>query len=195
MIGSVRGRIASKTPPQLMVDVGGLGYELARVSNAMLGWGTFLLLILSLLVFIIYYFNVTSVQMFPVKDPKPMGNDAILPDNDGIKPVYSDERDIWTEQLTKNEEPVPEPVITKVPMLDLDIQPVTDSKPREEPVFIVEEPRGETDEIAEQLVGAALEGWRLLAGNQQDQQGAAAHAAWDGTGGAAIQFHAQGPCL
>jgi Holliday junction DNA helicase RuvA len=28
MIGSVRGRLASKTPPQLMVDVGGLGYEL-----------------------------------------------------------------------------------------------------------------------------------------------------------------------
>jgi Holliday junction DNA helicase RuvA len=28
MIGSVRGRIASKTPPQLTVDVGGLGYEL-----------------------------------------------------------------------------------------------------------------------------------------------------------------------
>jgi Holliday junction DNA helicase RuvA len=28
MIGSVHGRIASKTPPQLTVDVGGLGYEL-----------------------------------------------------------------------------------------------------------------------------------------------------------------------
>jgi len=28
MIGSLRGRIASKSPPQLMVDVGGLGYEL-----------------------------------------------------------------------------------------------------------------------------------------------------------------------
>ena len=28
MIGSVRGRIASKTPPQLRVDVGGIGYEL-----------------------------------------------------------------------------------------------------------------------------------------------------------------------
>jgi len=28
MIGSLRGRIASKTPPQLTVDVGGLGYEL-----------------------------------------------------------------------------------------------------------------------------------------------------------------------
>jgi Holliday junction DNA helicase RuvA len=28
MIGSVHGRIASKTPPQLTVEVGGLGYEL-----------------------------------------------------------------------------------------------------------------------------------------------------------------------
>jgi holliday junction DNA helicase RuvA len=28
MIGSVRGRIAAKSPPQLTVDVGGLGYEL-----------------------------------------------------------------------------------------------------------------------------------------------------------------------
>jgi len=28
MIGAVRGRIASKTPPQLTVEVGGLGYEL-----------------------------------------------------------------------------------------------------------------------------------------------------------------------
>ncbi len=28
MIGSVRGRIVSKTPPQLMVEAGGLGYEL-----------------------------------------------------------------------------------------------------------------------------------------------------------------------
>jgi holliday junction DNA helicase RuvA len=28
MIGSVRGRIASKTPPQLMVEVGGVGYEI-----------------------------------------------------------------------------------------------------------------------------------------------------------------------
>ena len=28
MIGSIRGRITSKTPPQLTVEVGGLGYEL-----------------------------------------------------------------------------------------------------------------------------------------------------------------------
>ncbi len=28
MIGSLRGRIASKTPPQLTIEVGGVGYEL-----------------------------------------------------------------------------------------------------------------------------------------------------------------------
>jgi holliday junction DNA helicase RuvA len=28
MIGSIRGRIASKTPPQLMLEVGGVGYEI-----------------------------------------------------------------------------------------------------------------------------------------------------------------------
>ena len=28
MIGSIRGRVASKTPPQLMVEVGGIGYEI-----------------------------------------------------------------------------------------------------------------------------------------------------------------------
>lgn len=28
MIGSIRGRIASKTPPQLLVEVGGVGYEI-----------------------------------------------------------------------------------------------------------------------------------------------------------------------
>ncbi len=56
---------------------GGLGYNLAVLSDGLFGWGTFLILILSLFVFIIFYFNVTAIPLF-VEDPKPMGNDAIL---------------------------------------------------------------------------------------------------------------------
>ena len=63
------------------VSRGGLGYELAYIADGMLGWGTFLLLILSLIIFIIYFFNVTVIDLFAIKDPKPMGNAAILPDD------------------------------------------------------------------------------------------------------------------
>lgn len=40
---------------------GGLGFNLAIVFESLLGWGTFLLLILSFIVFIIFFFDVTSV--------------------------------------------------------------------------------------------------------------------------------------
>ncbi len=40
---------------------GGIGYELALMLEGLIGWGTILLLIFSLLVFIIYYFNITSM--------------------------------------------------------------------------------------------------------------------------------------
>ncbi len=40
---------------------GGIGYELALLFNSLLGWGTFLFLIFSLVVFVIYFFNVTSL--------------------------------------------------------------------------------------------------------------------------------------
>ena len=43
---------------------GGIGFELALLFDGMLGWGTFLLLAFSLFVFVIYYFNVTSLIGF-----------------------------------------------------------------------------------------------------------------------------------
>src|SRR5688500_10477509 len=103
---------------------GGLGYNLALLSDGMFGWGTFLILILSLFVFIIFYFNVTSIPMF-IKDPKPMGNDAILDDekredDDPLFSSYTDDKDNWPDlvepkvKLPKGETPmvlktVPEP--------------------------------------------------------------------------------------
>ncbi|HMI68059.1 MAG TPA: DNA translocase FtsK 4TM domain-containing protein, partial [Cyclobacteriaceae bacterium] len=67
---------------------GGLGYQLALISDGLFGWGTLLILVLSLFIFIIFYFNVTAIRAFHVRDPKPMGNDALLSEEDGIKPTY-----------------------------------------------------------------------------------------------------------
>ena len=43
---------------------GGIGYEFTLILDSLLGWGTFILLLLSLFVFIIYYFDVTSLLGF-----------------------------------------------------------------------------------------------------------------------------------
>jgi len=143
---------------------GGLGYELAKISDGLFGWGTFLILILTLFIFIIYYFNITAINAFQVKDPKPMGLDAIVPEDDlKFKPTYTDDRDNWPDQV--GDEEIPEPVlIVKDPVAEtplavneitLDVENST-PKPEKvsEPVFTVEEPKTETDELAEQLVEA-----------------------------------------
>ncbi|WKV13007.1 FtsK/SpoIIIE family DNA translocase [Marivirga harenae] len=46
---------------------GGIGYELAVLFNSLFGWGTYLVLILSLLIFIVFYFDVTSLLSFQSK--------------------------------------------------------------------------------------------------------------------------------
>ena len=141
---------------------GGLGYELARISDGLFGWGTFLILVLSLFIFIIYFFNVTSINAFQIKDPKPMGNAAIMPEEDDIKfrPAYTEDSDNWPLQKEEENDPIlvlkttPEP--TLVPLvqdLKLDIEPPKKpEKPKAEPVFIVEEPKTDTEILADQLV-------------------------------------------
>lgn len=137
---------------------GGLGYELAKISDSLLGWGTFMILVLSLFIFIIYFFNVTAINAFQVKNPKPIGNDALLPDDDKIEPTYTDDRDNWPNQ---QEEEVPEPVLlvkpvaepVKTPDIQLEVEPSkTEKIEKDEPLFTIEEPVLETDVVAEKLV-------------------------------------------
>lgn len=140
---------------------GGLGFELAKISTGLFGWGTFMILALSLFIFIIYFFNITAINAFQVKDPKPMGNDAILTDDLELKPTYSDERDNWPEQKTEDE--IPEPVLVTKPVeeipvtkeVSLDVNAVKAEKAEiDEPLFTVEETKDDTEELAEQLVEA-----------------------------------------
>ncbi|MBT1696337.1 DNA translocase FtsK [Fulvivirgaceae bacterium PWU4] len=149
---------------------GGLGYQLAVLSEGMFGWGTFLILILSLFIFIIFYFNITAIPAFQPKDPKPMGTDAIVSDEDpkqGEDPLfsaYNDEKDNWPE-IVKGGEIIPEPVIAaKIPdivpepvaagvqELKLEIEKPVKKEVKAEPTFTVEEPVVDTDKLAEQLV-------------------------------------------
>lgn len=140
---------------------GGLGYQLALISHGLLGWGTFLLLVLSLFIFIIFFFNVSAINLFqPRSDlPKPMGNDAILAGEQG-NVTYTDEEDNWPQQIVTEEngtEPVDvatPPPVAPVQDLELEVEKSAASKKEKEkaePDFIIEE-RTETDEIAEKLV-------------------------------------------
>jgi S-DNA-T family DNA segregation ATPase FtsK/SpoIIIE len=138
---------------------GGLGFELAKISTGLFGWGTFLILALSLFIFVIYYFNITAINAFQVKDPKPMGNDAILADEPELKPTYTDDRDNWPEQNPTEE--IPEPVLVTKPVeepnnaVSLEVNTTKATKVEvDEPLFIVEETKDDTEELAEQLVEA-----------------------------------------
>lgn len=141
---------------------GGLGYHLAVLSDGMFGWGTFLILILSLFIFIIFYFNITAIPLFQPKDPKPMGNDAILEgeanEDDGIVPAaYTDDKDNWPEQAEKDV--IPDPVLVKeepvIPQKEIQLEVERPEPPRKEktadPVFTIEE-KTDTEELAEKLV-------------------------------------------
>ena len=138
---------------------GGLGFELARISDGLLGWGTFLVLVFSLFVFIIYFFNVTAINAFQVRDPKPMGNDAILKDE--ATSGYTEEGDNWAaNQMDENPEEVEIPmdeeeVVEKPSEIALPTQPKDTEKPVEkkaEPSFVVEAPKSDTDQVADKLV-------------------------------------------
>ena len=50
---------------------GGVGFELGILFHSLLGWGTLILLLTSLLIFLIYYFNITSLAPLsnPMKQP------------------------------------------------------------------------------------------------------------------------------
>lgn len=137
---------------------GRVGYNLAVLSHGLLGWGTFMLLAVSLFVFIIYFFNITSLPAV-VHRPKPAVDDAVQKETSPA--TYTDENDIWPERVQrKNEpvEPVPPPSAEpSAPVKDLELevsQPVSGAKKNgkpAEPDFIIEE-RKDTDELAEKLV-------------------------------------------
>ena len=144
---------------------GGFGLLLAQLSYGMFGWGTFLILILTLFIFIIFYFNITSIPAFQYRNPKPMGSDAIV-DDEPLFSGYTDDEDKWVDAVKPEGQAEPAPEAEDVPppvtvakatnagAVSLEVTPVAPLKkepPKAEPEFTVEE-RLETDQLAEILV-------------------------------------------
>ena len=76
---------------------GGIGFELAFLFDSLMGWGTYLVLIFSLLVFVIYAFDITSLLSY-----KP----ATVPDDNSSVKEQKEENPIKTneDKLNKKEE-------------------------------------------------------------------------------------------
>lgn len=94
---------------------GGIGYELSIVLEGLIGWGTILLLSFSLLVFVIYFFNVTSLLGFKgkLKDgvediEKNLGDtvEDIKSEKFDVdsEAEYLDEDDKWVDRKAEEEE-------------------------------------------------------------------------------------------
>ncbi|NVJ85021.1 MAG: DNA translocase FtsK 4TM domain-containing protein [Algoriphagus sp.] len=74
---------------------GGFGYELAKLSADYLSWGTFILLAGSLLVFVVFFFDIDKLEWFSTKNSETdldlLEDDKITEDELAIKPSSKNE--------------------------------------------------------------------------------------------------------
>lgn len=135
---------------------GGLGYELAELSNNLIGGGTFIFLTFSLLVFTVYFFNVTSLISFNKKDEDDIHNEgddikerasgSAMAEKDEDRRVVEEEKegeayeeDISTWTVKKVAPTVEEQQSSQSGLVELDVQ-------------IADEDTGEMDEDEEMQV-------------------------------------------
>ena len=139
---------------------GGVGFELSVLFHSILGKGTFLFLVFALLVFLIYFFNITSLFSFSSKsgpanasmtDPT-LANTPKTPPTDEQEMVDGQkELESWTvKNIEKPEE------LEVSDKLKLDVTPSSsevDPSPVNEPEFSINE------EVIEEKVGDKIENY------------------------------------
>ncbi|MBY5951080.1 MAG: DNA translocase FtsK [Cyclobacteriaceae bacterium] len=76
---------------------GGFGYEMAKLSADFLSWGTFILLAGSLLIFVIFFFDIDKLDWFSLKSSD--SDESIIQENDLV------EEDLAIKPQSKNEDP------------------------------------------------------------------------------------------
>ncbi len=149
---------------------GGIGYQFSIILEGLIGWGTLLLLIFSFLVFVIYFFNVTT--LIGLQDKVKDGVDQVeknfeetveaIQNEDEASDLFGedeeiveDETDSWVVKNTEElEAPEPEPIPVvekkeppKASAVELEVEmPVKKpQEPIEEPEFLVAEENEEVE--------------------------------------------------
>ncbi|WP_143959690.1 FtsK/SpoIIIE family DNA translocase [Litoribacter populi] len=126
---------------------GGFGYELAKFADDFLGWGTFILILGSLLIFVIFYFNITAFNSpsteqehdIPSKDPEP------------VKPLakdemYEEDEDLAVDKLLKESLEDEESVDDSSSWTVKDESKPKPAKPTTEPTFNIEDTLGAVED-------------------------------------------------
>ncbi|REG85336.1 FtsK/SpoIIIE family DNA translocase [Algoriphagus antarcticus] len=152
---------------------GGFGYELAKLSADFLSWGTFILLGGSMLIFVIFFFDIDKLDWFSSKDSDPdLTEDDLDPaspvknpfeeeieeeeeiDDDGSSWVIKEDQpenpiELKTESKTKSKK---DEIAFDVPQLNI-LDPIVEreaEKKAEEKIFSVVKPTGE-EKTAEEV--------------------------------------------
>ncbi|MEO1049798.1 MAG: DNA translocase FtsK 4TM domain-containing protein [Bacteroidota bacterium] len=154
---------------------GGVGYQLASVFQSLIGWGTYLLLALSLIVFIIFFFDITTLMGINKKEEQPEPEEKPKKEVNDLEADLLGEDENEVEEGTLFEEPVSnwkveedKPKVNgkdsdNKPSLELDVEiperEETKTEPKaelevsekkeEEPEFTVEE-ENKKEEVAEE---------------------------------------------
>ncbi|WP_439482119.1 DNA translocase FtsK 4TM domain-containing protein [Cyclobacterium plantarum] len=100
---------------------GGFGYELALITDEFLGWGTFILIFGSLLIFVVIFFNVDQIRWFTSEekdaasekygneteiDPSPLSENEDSEDDSAIQDDVDDETELGSWKLSDKESSV-----------------------------------------------------------------------------------------
>lgn len=126
---------------------GGIGFEISFFLDSLMGWGTYLLLGLLLIIFMIFFFNVTAIHLFKKKEEGPMpapsieeplqndiSNEKVAPPPGFETEGEEDTPDVnWDEELEGSGEAEAE---KETLPLDIEENP---EPVKEEPEFMVEE--------------------------------------------------------
>ena len=139
---------------------GGIGYELAILSDSLIGWGTFLLLFFALAVFFVFFYNITHWFNF-TRLPRKLvlagaaSAEAPVYATEDTEPIISQEEepeepadDPGIVTLVPEPTPEPRPVSSKTDHIQLDL---TEPLP-EEPALALE-----VEESEEEQTGDAIE--------------------------------------